>query len=254
MVQIASECFSLQKAGNRKEEYEDAFNTSIFVNKDTAYHRFAIADGASESSFANIWAGLLAGYYCNGKMDSHQLHNSISKLSKAWKRKLNTKDLPWYAQEKLNSGAFSTLAGITFRLTDTLSIEFDAIAIGDSCMFQIRDEKIAHFFPLASVEDFHNRPILISSNGAYNLHLKASVKNWSGTAQTGDSFWLMTDALACWTLTRYEEGTNVIKQIHGLASEDDFIRLVEAERKLVRRDGSFYLRNDDVTFIRVNLL
>ncbi len=253
MVQIESECFALPKAGNRKEEYEDAFNCNIFVNKHTAYYRFAIADGASESSFADIWADLLASGYCNGKFDSKHIHKSISKLSKAWKRKLNAKDLPWYAQEKLNSGAFSTLAGITFRLTDASSVAFDAIAIGDSCIFQIRGDKIIAFFPLGSVDDFHNRPVLISSNEANNIHLKAFVKKWTGTAQAGDSFLLMTDALACWILARYEEDISVIKKLHGLACEHDFINLVQAERKLICHDGSFYLRNDDVTLIRVKL-
>lgn len=254
MVQIESECYVWPKAGNRKEEYEDASNCSIVVNKDTAYYRFAIADGASESSFADIWADLLASGYCNGQFDSQHIHKSISKLSKAWRKKLNAKDLPWYAQEKLNSGAFSTLAGITFRLTDASSVAFDAIAIGDSCIFQIRGDTIIAFFPLGSVDDFHNRPVLISSNAANNIHLQAFVKKWSGTAQAGDSFWLMTDALACWVLARYEEDRSVIKQIHELACAHDFINLVHAERKLTSRDGSFNLRNDDVTLIRVNLL
>ncbi|AJY75055.1 hypothetical protein VN24_11290 [Paenibacillus beijingensis] len=253
-MQIESEYFSLPKAGNRKDEYEDAFNSSIFVHKDTAYYKFAIADGASESSFADIWADLLASGYCNGKFDSKHIHKFISKLSKAWKRKLNAGDLPWYAQEKLNSGAFSTLAGITFRLTDASSAAFDAVAIGDSCIFQIRGDNIIAFFPLGSVEDFHHRPVLISSNAANNIHLQAFVKKWSGTAQAGDSFWLMTDALACWLLTRYEEDISVIKKIYGLAREHDFIYFVQAERKLMCPGGSFYLRNDDVTLIRVNLV
>ncbi|MDQ0871580.1 hypothetical protein QFZ77_000239 [Paenibacillus sp. V4I3] len=254
MVQIENTCFSLPKAGNRKDEYEDAVGSSIFVNKDTAYYRFAIADGASESSFSDIWANLLASGYCNGKFESKHIDKSVSKLSKAWKRKLNAKNLPWYAEEKLKSGAFSTLAGITFRLTDASSAGFDAVAIGDSCIFQVRGDKIIAFFPLSSIDDFHNRPVLISSNTVNNIHLKMFVKKWTGTAQTGDTFLLMTDALACWTLTRYEEDASVIKKIQGLAGEHDFINLVQSERKLICRDGGFYLRNDDVTLIRVNLL
>ncbi|TVY05404.1 hypothetical protein [Paenibacillus cremeus] len=253
-MQIESEFFSLPKSGNHKDEYEDAFNRGTLVNKGTAYYRFAIADGASESSFADIWADLLASGYCNGKFDSTQIQKSISKLSKAWKRQLNGKALPWYAQEKLHSGAFSTLAGITFRLTDAPSVAFDAVAIGDSCIAHIRSDKIIAFFPLGSIDDFHNRPVLISSNAVNNLHLTSFVKKWTGTAQAGDSFLLMTDALACWVLTRYEEDTSVIKKIHGLACEQDFINLVEVERQSIRRDGSIYLRNDDVTLVRVNLL
>ncbi|WP_199620214.1 protein phosphatase 2C domain-containing protein [Paenibacillus alkalitolerans] len=256
MVQIESACFSLQKAGNRIDEYEDAFNCDIFANDDPGRFRFAIADGASESSFAGIWAGLLANAYCGGKFDGKHIHKSISKLSKVWSRTIHAKDLPWYAQEKLNSGAFSTLAGITFRLTgeDGFFAEFDAIAVGDSCIFHIRGDKIIASFPVGSTDDFHNRPVLISTNAANNMDLKAFVKRWTGTAQTGDSFLLMTDALACWMLTRYEEDTSVVKKIHGLAGEHDFTNLVHAERRSIWRNGSFYLRNDDVTLIRINFL
>jgi hypothetical protein len=252
-VHIESECFSLQKAGNRKEEYEDAFHSSISVSKDMAYHRFAIADGASESSFADIWAGLLTSGYCHGQWDSKHIQKFIAKLSKAWRRKLNVKELPWYAQEKLSSGAFSTLTGITFRLTEASSAVFDAVAVGDSCIFHIRGDNIIASFPLGSVDDFHNRPVLISSNAAYNTPLKASLKKWSGTAQAGDSFLLMTDALACWLLTRYEEDISIIKKIYEVTNEQEFIHFVNAERKSIGRDGGYYLRNDDVTLIRVNL-
>jgi len=251
MVRIESECFSMPKAGNRYDEYEDAFNRSIQINKDKTNYRFAIADGASESSFADLWANLLTSGYCNCKFDGNHIHKSISKLSRAWQKKLDGKDLPWYAQEKLNSGAFSSLAGITFRLMDASSAAFDAIAIGDSCIFQIRGNKIIASFPLGSTDEFHNRPVLISSNAANNIHLQAFVKTWSDTAQAGDSFLLMTDALACWLLTRYDEDISVIKKINELASEHEFINLVNTERKLMNREGSFYLRNDDVTFIRI---
>lgn len=253
-MRVVSECFSLQKAGNRKDEYEDAYHSSLTVHKDTAYYRFAIADGASESSFADIWADLLASGYCNGQFDSKHLDKSIAKLSKAWKRTLNPKALPWYAQEKLARGAFTTLAGITFRLTDASSAAFDAIAVGDSCIFHIRGDTIIAFFPLGSVDDFRNRPVLISSNAASNVHLQSFVKRWSGMAQAGDSFWLMTDALACWFWTRYEEDRSVIRKVQGLAGEQDFINVVQAERQFRCRDGSFSLRNDDVTFIRVHLV
>ena len=45
--------FTLAKAGNRSEEFEDAYAA------DPVTGRFAIADGASESSFAGVWAEML---------------------------------------------------------------------------------------------------------------------------------------------------------------------------------------------------
>ena len=61
-AQAAKECdikvFSCPKSGNSLEEYEDAWahrqtRTPVGI-------RVAVADGATESSFAKLWAVLLA--------------------------------------------------------------------------------------------------------------------------------------------------------------------------------------------------
>ncbi|WP_308637341.1 hypothetical protein [Paenibacillus silvisoli] len=251
-MRIESDCFALPKAGNRRDEYEDASHSSTHVHKETTICRFAIADGASESSFADLWANLLASGYCYGRFDGKPLHKSVSPLSKAWQRKINGsgRELPWYAQEKLSSGAFSTLAGITFRMTaeDGAAAAFDAIAVGDSCMFHVRGDAIIASFPLSTADEFQHRPVLISSNAANNGQLKSFVSKWSGTAEAGDAFWLMTDALACWFLTRYKEDrSSAMKQINSLASEQDFHHLVQEERRRL-------LKNDDVTLLRLKLV
>ncbi|WP_127534553.1 protein phosphatase 2C domain-containing protein [Paenibacillus kobensis] len=254
-MRIESECFLLPKAGNRSDEYEDASHSSTQVHKETTICRFAIADGASESSYADLWANLLVSGYCYGRFGGIQIHRAISPLSKAWQKKTNGKSLPWYAQEKLSSGAFSTLAGITFRFAaDDESAAFDAMAVGDSCIFHVRGDTMVASFPLSTADDFRRRPVLISSNAANNVQLKEFVRLWSGTAEAGDVFWLMTDALACWLLTRYEEDRSVIRLIHQLADEHDFNHLVHEERRRPHREGYFYLRNDDVTFIRLKLV
>ncbi|MBP3963032.1 protein phosphatase 2C domain-containing protein [Paenibacillus lignilyticus] len=245
----------MPKAGNRSDEYEDASHSSTHVHKETTICRFAIADGASESSYAELWANLLVSGYCFGRFGGMQIHKSVFPLSKAWQKKTNGKNLPWYAQEKLSSGAFSTLAGITFRIArDAESAAFDAMAVGDSCIFHVRGDSMLASFPLSNVDEFLRRPVLISSNTANNAQLKAFVHSWSGTAEAGDEFWLMTDALACWLLTRYKEDRSVIWLIHKLGGERDFNHLVHEERRRTHREGRFYLRNDDVTFIRLKLV
>lgn len=254
-MRIESECFLLPKAGNRRDEYEDASHSSMHVHKETTVCRFAIADGASESSYAEQWANLLVKGYCFGRFGGMQIHRAVSPLSKAWQKKMNGKTLPWYAQEKLSSGAFSTLAGITFRFAiDADAAAFDAIAVGDSCIFHIREDKLIASFPLSTADDFGRRPVLISSNAANNAQLHAFVHRWSDIAEAGDEFWLMTDALACWLLTRYMEDTSVIRIMQKLADERDFQHLVHEERRRPHHEGYFYLRNDDVTFIRLKLV
>ena len=47
------QAFRLPKRGHSADEYEDAYAANPYVG------RFAVADGASESSFAALWAQLL---------------------------------------------------------------------------------------------------------------------------------------------------------------------------------------------------
>lgn len=46
--------FGVPKRGHSAEEYEDAYAAALQVG------RFAVADGASESSFASLWASCLS--------------------------------------------------------------------------------------------------------------------------------------------------------------------------------------------------
>ena len=66
-MSLQYEAFSLQKKDNSEEEYEDAY--SIKKLSDSASnleYRFSVADGATESSFARIWAELLTEGYSEG--------------------------------------------------------------------------------------------------------------------------------------------------------------------------------------------
>src|SRR5947199_52879 len=66
----------------------------------------------------------------------------------------------------------------------------------------------------------------------------------------GDTFFLMTDALACWFLREGEEGRQPWDELSGFSGAtalEDFARRIEA-----LRDGEG-LKNDDVTLIQVTL-
>ncbi len=41
---------------------------------------------------------------------------------------------------------------------------WEAMAIGDSCLFQIRGDEVITSLPLASAGEFNNRPALMSTN------------------------------------------------------------------------------------------
>lgn len=176
--------FRIPKAGATRSEYEDAVAWS------TRQRRFAVADGASASAFARLWAELLVRAYAAGKLRAEQLQADLEPLQAQWAHDVEARDLPWYAIEQVRRGAFAALVGLTIQTDHTWS----AAAVGDSCLFHLRDGQLLTAFPITSVEEFGNRPFLIGSRAPSNRDV--CVHSITGTWQPGDTFCMMSDALA----------------------------------------------------------
>ncbi|MGH7225665.1 MAG: hypothetical protein ACRELF_20805 [Gemmataceae bacterium] len=102
------QAFHTNKRGNAPDEYEDAFAG----NSDK--RRFAVADGASESSFVATWAKLLAeGFVAAAARPWRQL-DWLAPARRRWARDVDPRPLPWYAEEKREQGAYATFLGIAF--------------------------------------------------------------------------------------------------------------------------------------------
>ena len=195
--------FTAPKDGNSKTENEDSYSYSYTISPepsriDGAYC-YAVTDGATESSFAREWARELAKAYCKGKLcDKDVFTTYLQKIQENWQQNIDTKEnsLPWYALEKAQSGAFSSLIGLKIYNQGT----WEAIAVGDSCLFQIRRDKLITKFPIEHSREFNNRPFLISSLNSKNSELAENTRFFEDKWEIGDSFYLMTDALSCWFL------------------------------------------------------
>src|SRR5712691_3925370 len=99
--------FWAAKAGNDAADYEDAFAG------DPAVGRFAVADGATESSFAAEWARLLAEDFVacrTGGADAWL--KRLPAVQEQWWAVVGPKSLPWYAEAKREEGAFATFLGL----------------------------------------------------------------------------------------------------------------------------------------------
>src|SRR5437660_9780190 len=93
--------FHLPKRGHAAEEYEDA------LAADPATGRFAIADGASESSFAAAWARLLAEGFVGASGKPWRDLDWLDPLRRRWADAVDGLSLPWYAEMKREEGAFA---------------------------------------------------------------------------------------------------------------------------------------------------
>jgi hypothetical protein len=227
--------FRVPKDGQSEAECEDAYAA------DTECGLFAIADGASESAFAGAWAQMLAdGHVKHGMAWSHWLADA----RRVWLERSRDQEMPWYVEAKFDEGAFATLLGLQFdqpRAGD--GGVWRAQAVGDSCVFQMRGERVRSF-PIKHAADFDSRPALIGSRrltaAGRCRRLRAR-----GSWRPGDVFLLATDALAQWLLQDREAGGVAWVGLQRIEDSQAFAALVAH----LRRRGQ--LRNDDTTLMRV---
>ena len=231
----------LPKAGNTSDEYEDAFSPNEDVSIDAKEFRCAVADGATESSFCREWAQLLVEGFRTGR--------AIDELRKDWQLSVEGKELPWYAEEKLQFGAYAALVVLQVNSDRT----WEAKAVGDCCVMHLRADTLLCSFPLSDSESFNNSPSLLSSKSSTETS-EADLKMY-GTWEPGDCFLLLSDALACWALSRQDDTDSNLIQLLTLSDSIQFADLITRQR--VRSDeenaSSVKMRNDDVTLMRVNV-
>lgn len=240
--------FRLPKHGSSEAEYEDA--SSIATDR----VRFAVADGATETSFSGAWAKQLVRAFTGGKLSIPIALEELIPLQTRWQKNIaHRHPLPWYAEEKVNSGAFAAFIGLELSQEQTnagTQKVWRAIAAGDSCLVQVRGDEIIQAFPLADSTSFGNRPNLLSSASVSNGNISELVIQCTGSWGCDDAFFLMTDALACWFFKEKELGNKPWIQLRDLDTQDS----VPFEKFVTDLRASGRIKNDDVTLLRIDNL
>ncbi len=255
------QAFWVPKLGNSTEEYEDAFAYS------TTDGMFAIADGATESSFADRWARDLVDSFVTKPPEVNGAKVAfpewLTPMQQRWRAGIDWENLPWFAEEKAKTGAFATFLGLTIYDPDLLKrttlfekaaslfrkheppqvYKWKAIAVGDSCMFQIRDDKLISSFPISNPGDFSSRPVLLCSNPVNNAGVWPEVKFEQGDCRNDDLFILATDAVAKWFLDQRDLGGKPWETLLAIRSQMEFQDIV------ARLRNEKAMRNDDATIV-----
>jgi len=251
---ICTHAFHLPKRGSVESEYEDAFFPDRVFRRDLSEFRCAVADGASESVFSGKWARLLVRWYCQRRV-------TLKSLQRYWLRFATRRPAPWYLEAKIRRGAHAALVGLSIR--DSQSSEpfggsWEVEAVGDSCFFHVRGNELLTVVPISKSDEFDNSPHLISTDTSTHVGCDESpITVVSGEWRPRDSFYLLTDALAQWTLAEHEAGRSPWPMFRGLRHADDdcggdaghqSFQSVIAE---LRQKGG--LHNDDTTLLRVEV-
>ena len=217
----------------------------------------AIADGATESSFARAWArALTEGFACeplSERPDLTELMERVGPLQEQWHAGIAWDRLPWYAEDKARNGAFAALLTLRFEAplttpeTDETPAErrWQALAIGDTCLFQIREDALHLAFPLAESAAFDSTPLLLSSNPARNLQVWDQAQVLNGVFKPGDILLLMTDALAKWFLSEIEAGGKPWQTLCTFTEQSELADLTMTLR------ADHRMKNDDTSLISI---
>jgi hypothetical protein len=230
--------FQEPREGSSLSECEDA------AAADPERGRYAIADGAGESSHAGLWARMLVEGFVQEA--THPWPAWIAPLQARWSeatRRPEGEPLPWFLDSRDQRGAYSTFVGLSLG-----EESFHAIAIGDSCLFHVSDDEMTPF-PLTSSNQFGNTPVLIGSKEPVEQVPLRQARQEVGSCRPGDQMWLMTDALARWFLQRHEAGEKPWHLLLELSqgTEAGFSQWV------TRLRACRQLRDDDATLLGVLL-
>ncbi|GIW85577.1 MAG: hypothetical protein KatS3mg107_1237 [Gemmataceae bacterium] len=285
-MKLEVQVYRLPKAGNTEEEYEDASafrhqksdragsdgcsqDDQLPSEGDHSEHcevqlrtedtfRAAIADGATESTWAKSWAEHLVEAYVQGRFSSpgevydRQIHQTWYQQQR---KHINQKPASdqWYLEEGLRWGAHATFLGVEFSHQDGQWC-CQASAVGDCCLFHIRNGALIRAFPLDNPDAFNSTPVLISTRqstcpdrGDHDDNPSPDCSTGKIICQQGDEFWLMTDALACWLLRMQKSKPGIVSQIQKISSCDEFRKKIQEEREQKS------LRNDDVTWMIIRI-
>ncbi|GAA4635877.1 protein phosphatase 2C domain-containing protein [Actinoallomurus vinaceus] len=253
--------FSTHKDGGAAADYEDAAASNPSVPDDDEVPgeqiTVAVADGASESLLAGRWARLLVEEFSQAEplTDGSAFAAIAIRAAKRWRGVYTTyvderlaggRPIRWYEEPGLARGAYATLLVAHF----TESGGWNAAALGDSCLFQVRDNHLHAAFPLQSDADFSIRPDLLGSRDPDAELIAERATLISGVWEQGDQFFLCTDALAAWFLAAHASGEApwaVLGDLGTDAGPGNFDSWVTG----LRINGR--MRNDDVTLVRVHM-
>jgi hypothetical protein len=258
-MKISFSLFWLHKDGNTEEEFRDAFFPKKEGDKEGKIFRFAVADGATQGILNGKWAEILVRTFCRQIRKDVDLQSFVEKRYRHWLRyekkyiefrDKQNKPIQWFEDPFLQAGAFSTFLGFTLIDSGDSYGSWEAIAIGDTCLFLVRDDDLITTFPIQHSSEFNNRPLLVSSKSYNNKKESNALEPIKDKLQCDDRFYIMTDALACWFLKEYESGKSPWQTTHELFTGDHQLKFKEWISKL-RSDRS--IRNDDVTLMYISI-
>lgn len=203
-----SRVFKLAKDADHPEQDEDAYGI------DAARGIASVADGVASAIFSRQWAGILAAAAVADTPDPNDKESFtrwLAQRRQAWSEQIDVTGLAWFQKAKLPMGAFSTLLWVRVLPTEEDcpgqfgAYRLHCCAIGDSCLFHVRNGELVRTFPVHKAAELEADPIVLGSVDLSRDQLMEFV-TLDELCYPDDLLVLCTDAIAAWALRRIESG------------------------------------------------
>jgi len=240
----------MAKDTDSPEYYEDAFCL------DAEQGAAAIADGVTEGIFSGQWARLLTETTVAEPPnldDFVQFQAWLAQQRAAWYAQIDISRLTFYQRPKMLDGAMSTLLWVTLSPKDGEtdappgSYRLQSFAIGDCCLFHVRQGRWLRSFPLQSADEFNLTPGMIGSIDQKRDHL-LEFQTIAEVCLPGDLLVLCTDAIGKWALGQREVGCPVNWENYWEMPVETW----EEEIAALRRNRQ--MRYDDTTLLLLRVV
>lgn len=252
---ILQSSFWAQKHGNYPSDYEDHAAFHRGASPDDPGRRItalALADGATESAYASLWARSLTTAAVR-HLSEHRaqppteeapdpLAKWLPDAIRRWNELVPWSHIPWHAESKVLSGSLAAV--ITIRAAQSPNgpaHNWRATAVGDSCLFLVDGQQLMCAFPLTTDSQFNSTPNLLSSNPDKNPKLHQLIRTTTGQLEPGQHLIVASDAVSQWALRRQSRKDPPWAEIASLTTSQWEDWLSDQ-----RRAG---MPNDDVTIM-----
>lgn len=238
--------FIVPKQGLQPDECQDAIAVS------RGRRRFAVADGMTDSAMSGEWAQLLVRQFVEStRWDRHSLRQLSSEVRITWNDLVPPlEELPWWQATKLaERGAHATLAGLDLQpeVRGSRGKAYRMVAVGDSCIFHLRQDRLISSHPYSHPDQFSHRPLGLGTvTGDDNARGAAGAKICVAGWRRKDRFLMMSDALALYFLRAMRSDVTCAREALPFArTQQSFEAWVTDAR------ARKILKDDDTTLLEI---
>ena len=254
-MQVQMVAFSTHKDGNEPDEWEDG----VVTGQDSARSRarFIVLDGATEAYNVRRWVDQLSGAFMGldsaksgrvPRLDPKSMSNWFAAMQDRWLASAPSSSDAIEREKLRRHGAFATMLGCEITGLDGPGPAWNAVALGDTVLFHVRNDRLLSVFPKLGPGDFGTTPEVVHTKRASLDRMSSRLAFGRGELNSGDLLFAATDALAHWIITSYANRQSGLWRRLATLWPAEFGELIMAERQLGR------MVNDDVTLLRVRLV